>query len=97
MDPFIGQFVYFNKRPWYGARLVIQSLAPFVIPVNSKRVTSARGHKGLFLSFLSARAYPEIFKVLERAKIPLWAKDRNSNIPLVVAGGGACFNPELIW
>jgi len=34
--------------------------------------------------------------MLDLAGIPLWAKERNAKLPLVVAGGGGIFNPEPV-
>lgn len=41
--------------------------------------------------------YPNILKILEKAKIPLRSCDRDESHPLVITGGVACFsNPEPI-
>ena len=41
--------------------------------------------------------YPYLLAILDKAGIPLRTKDRNDQMPLVIAGGVACFlNPEPI-
>jgi len=90
----LGQFVYFNTSPWYGARLALQLLGSSVQTVTPGRVTTAKHDAALLLSFLSAREYPALFEVLRHARVPLYARDRGASDPLVIVGGGACMNPE---
>ena len=40
--------------------------------------------------------YTNILQVLDLAQIPLWAKDRTENDPLVMGGGPCVYNPEPI-
>ena len=40
--------------------------------------------------------YTNILQVLELSKIPIWAKDRSNNDPLVIGGGPCAYNPEPI-
>ncbi|MBW1616565.1 MAG: radical SAM protein [Deltaproteobacteria bacterium] len=41
--------------------------------------------------------YPNIYKILTEAEIPAFAKKREDNFPLIIAGGVACLlNPESI-
>lgn len=96
MPDYLGQFVYLGKAPWYGARLAMQALGEQVRPASPRYVTSAWRDKALFLSLLSAREFPELFAVLERAKLPLYNGIRGEADALVIAGGGACFNPEPV-
>jgi len=49
-------------------------------------------------------SFPNILEILSLSRIPIRAKDRGEDYPLVIAGGVACFNPEpvaevfdLIW
>ena len=49
-------------------------------------------------------SFPNILEILSLSKIPMRARDRGEDYPLVIAGGVACFNPEpvaevfdLIW
>ena len=40
--------------------------------------------------------YTNVLNMLDLAQIPLRASERDSNHPLVIAGGPACFNPEPV-
>ncbi|NNF99516.1 MAG: TIGR03960 family B12-binding radical SAM protein [Desulfobacteraceae bacterium] len=41
--------------------------------------------------------YPNLLKVIQKAGLPLWSRERGSPLPLVMAGGVTCFlNPEPI-
>ena len=40
--------------------------------------------------------YTNILQVLELSKIPIWAKDRSNDDPLVIGGGPCAYNPEPI-
>ena len=40
--------------------------------------------------------YTNILQVLDLAGIPLWAKDRGENDPIVIGGGPCAYNPEPI-
>jgi hypothetical protein len=66
-----------------------------ISPVSPNKVIPVRGNV-ILLSFLSDREFYRIFKVLDRAKIPYFSKNRNDNHPLVIAGGAAMFQPEPI-
>lgn len=96
MSNYLGQFVYLNPQPWYGARLALQALGERVQGMTPAYVTGAWQDKALFLSLLSCRHYPELFRVLRRAKLPIYNRLRGESDALVIAGGGACFNPEPI-
>ena len=39
-------------------------------------------------------SYAGVLNMLDLAGVPLRRKDRDENSPLVIAGGGCCFNPE---
>lgn len=39
-------------------------------------------------------SYTNVLNILDLAKIPLYAKDRDENYPLIVGGGNCCLNPE---
>ncbi len=41
-------------------------------------------------------SYTTVLQMLKLGRIPLFAKERNSRHPLVIAGGPCCFNPEPI-
>lgn len=41
-------------------------------------------------------AYPAMLEMLKLSKIPLYRTERHENMPLIVAGGPCCFNPEPI-
>ena len=41
-------------------------------------------------------SYTNVLNMLELSGIPLLAKDRSDDAPLVIAGGPACFNPEPV-
>ncbi|MCI5222519.1 MAG: B12-binding domain-containing radical SAM protein, partial [Candidatus Electrothrix sp. AR4] len=40
--------------------------------------------------------YTNILTVLDLAGIPLWAKDRNNDAPLIIGGGACSMNPEPV-
>jgi radical SAM family uncharacterized protein len=50
----------------------------------------------LGVSFSTELGYTNLLEVLELAGIPLHAKDRTADDPIVLAGGHAAFNPEPI-
>ena len=40
--------------------------------------------------------YTNILQVLELSQIPIWAKDRSNDDPIVIGGGPCAYNPEPI-
>src|SRR5262245_27936867 len=48
------------------------------------------------VSFSTELGYTNLLTALDLAGIPLWARDRTEDHPIVIAGGHAAFNPEPI-
>ncbi|MDM8553744.1 radical SAM protein [Desulfococcaceae bacterium HSG7] len=76
-------------------------LAPQAKPYSRVRLQSSESGKPLTafdiiaFSLSFENDYPNLLTILDTARIPLQANDRDSSYPLIIAGGVACFlNPE---
>jgi radical SAM family uncharacterized protein len=40
--------------------------------------------------------FTNVLSILDLGGVPVWARDRDENCPLVIAGGSSCYNPEPV-
>ncbi len=50
----------------------------------------------LAISIPYEQLYTNVVELLDLAGLPVWSTERNESMPLVIAGGHACYNPEPI-
>jgi radical SAM superfamily enzyme YgiQ (UPF0313 family) len=98
----IGQLCYYNtripnsRRINPGALIIHELLEGAAVLTHRSEIVSALGDEVFMMSFLAARHFQAIFDSLKKARIPYLASDRTDAHPIVIVGGGACFNPEPV-
>ena len=85
-----------DQHAWYGTRLIHQLSRDWTRVTPIRQVHSAVGDPALLLSIHCFRSHLEVPGILQRANVPIWSVNRTEEHPLVIAGGGACYNPEPI-
>ena len=50
----------------------------------------------LAISVPYEQLYTNVLELLDLAGMPVWSRERDATMPLVIAGGHACYNPEPI-
>jgi radical SAM family uncharacterized protein len=67
------------------------------VPLHSLETKhSVRDFDLLAISVPYEQLYTNVLQVLDLSGLPLLSKDRDETMPLVIAGGHACYNPEPI-
>ena len=78
--------------PWRDLESILREARIPLFSLESKKPLNQFDIIGISLPYESL--YTNALNILDLAGIPLLAVDRNSEHPLVIAGGQACFNPE---
>ncbi len=94
----------FNKRedtwcervysPWVDLDKILREKQIPLFALESQEPIRDFDFLGITLQY--EMCYTNILQVLDLAGIPLWAKDRGENDPIVIGGGPCAYNPEPI-
>ena len=94
----------FNKRedtwcervysPWPDLHKIMKEKQIPLFALESQEAIKDFDFIGITLQY--EMAYTNILQVLDLAQIPLLAKDRNENHPIIIGGGPCVYNPEPI-
>ena len=57
---------------------------------------SLRNFDFLGITLQYEMCYTNVLQILDLSQIPIWAKDRTDNDPIVMGGGPCTYNPEPI-
>lgn len=78
--------------PWLDMEAVMREKQIPLYSLESKHALADFDILGFSLPYETL--YTNALNILDLAGVPLFAKDRDENQPLVIAGGHACYNPE---
>ncbi len=94
----------FNKRedtwcervysPWVDLDKILREKQIPLFALESQEPIRDFDFLGITLQY--EMCYTNILQILDLAGIPLWAKDRGENDPIVIGGGPCAYNPEPI-
>ena len=80
--------------PWMDMETAMRSAGVPLYSLESKHPVSRFDVLGVTLPYESL--FTNALNVLDLAQIPIFAKDRSDNFPLIIAGGNAVSNPEAM-
>lgn len=78
--------------PWIDMEAELRKHEIPLFSLENKRALADFDILGFTLPYESV--YTNVLNILDLAAIPLFTKDRETNDPLIIAGGQACYNPE---
>jgi len=81
--------------PWPDMAAALQEAHLPLFSLESRRPLAAFDVVGFSLGY--ELNFTTMLKMLSLARLPLRSAERTDALPLVIAGGAACYNPEPIW
>jgi len=78
--------------PWADMEKILRKRGIPLLSLESRRPLNSFDIIGFSLQY--ELSYTNVLNMLDLGNIPLRAKDRNENIPLIIGGGPCTFNPE---
>jgi radical SAM family uncharacterized protein len=78
--------------PWVDMEAAMRAAGLSLFSLESRRPLAEFDVVGFSLPY--EQLYTNLLNILDLAGLPLWAAERDEGHPLVIAGGGATYNPE---
>jgi radical SAM family uncharacterized protein len=78
--------------PWVDMEAAMRATGMPLFSLESRRPLAEFDVVGFSLPY--EQLYTNLLNMLDLAGLPVWADERNEGHPLVIAGGGATYNPE---
>ena len=93
-----------NREPWIACERVFSPWVDMEEALRREKIPLASLESGrpisdfdiVGFSIQHELCYTNILNILDLSGIPFLASERNSESPLLIAGGPACFNPEPV-